>query len=568
MNWTWASTASGSDGTLWSAGVAEEFRRRKGYDLSPELPALFMDIGPRTPKVRLDYRDVMVALSEENYFRPLFQWNLDRGMLYGCDHGCRGCNVVEFGDYYRTQRWMLGPGNDSPGMSPYVIRKNKVNSSIAHLYQRPRVWLEGFYGSGWGTTPANLTKHFMQDLAAGSNLLALHGLYYSTHGGWWEWAPPCNHYHMPYWAHMGNFSTLLPATHLSPEPRRPPLRRGRNVSRGADGSGHERPSGHPTWRFRRATACSAREGHGIDFDYMDFQSLARAKVEDRQLHVSGEIYRALVLPSMSAVRYSTMQKALEFYRAGGLVIAVGALPEASERVGRDDPELDAMVKEVFGMTARQAAADQTELRSTQCGRRNRHARAAAGRSGRRCRQGFYARFHPAPAAQCGPHQSSIASQDRSPRRVYGPRCAEKLRVPFPCQGQGRVVGSVDRAKPGRSTASRFPRTGTRVRMPLEECEAQVIVFSPGEPALAVEQTDLDEITAVRGNRRKGQRAGLFFYRRTQDRAGPSRRCDGAACGRGPAPTPPVAARWPVGLRVEAHDGQSFWRFPLAAHQRR
>jgi len=91
-------------GTLWSAGVAEEFRKRKRYDLSPELAALFMDIGPRTPKVRLDYRDVMVALSEENYFRPLFQWNFDHGMLYGCDHGYRGNNVVEFGDYYRTQR--------------------------------------------------------------------------------------------------------------------------------------------------------------------------------------------------------------------------------------------------------------------------------------------------------------------------------------------------------------------------------------------------------------------------------------------------------------------------------
>jgi hypothetical protein len=34
------------------------------------------------------------------------------------------------------------------------------------------------------------------------NLLSLHGLYYSTHGGWWEWAPPCNHFRMPYWKHM------------------------------------------------------------------------------------------------------------------------------------------------------------------------------------------------------------------------------------------------------------------------------------------------------------------------------------------------------------------------------
>ena len=78
--------------------------------MRPEAAALFMDIGPRTPKVRLDYRDVMVSLSEEGYFRPVFDWHRDRGMLYGCDHGWRGSNVVEFGDYFRTQRWTLGPG--------------------------------------------------------------------------------------------------------------------------------------------------------------------------------------------------------------------------------------------------------------------------------------------------------------------------------------------------------------------------------------------------------------------------------------------------------------------------
>ena len=57
---------------------------------------------------------------------------------------------------------------------------------------------------------------------------------------------------------------------------------------------------------------------------MDFESLARAQVQDKALHVSGEVYRVLVLPGMQAVRYSTMRKALEFYRAGGIVAAVGA----------------------------------------------------------------------------------------------------------------------------------------------------------------------------------------------------------------------------------------------------
>ena len=341
-------------GRLWSPGLADAFRRCKGYDLLPELPALFVDVGPRTPKIRLDYRDVMVSLAEENYFRPLFQWHYDRGMVYGCDHGGRGGNVVEFGDYFRTQRWMTGPGNDSPGLGIPSMNRTKVHSSIAHLYQRPRVWLEGFYGSGWGSTTADLTRTMVQNFVAGSNLLTLHGLYYTTHGGWWEWAPPCNHFRMPYWPHMRTYleysqrlSYLLSqGVHrcdvaiLYPVA---PMEAGMNGQQAVDAA------------FQTGDCLFGPGGQAIDFDYMDFQSLERAKITNRQLAASGETYRVLVLPSMAAIRYSTIQKALEFYRAGGMVIAVGALPEASDRVGRDDPQLDAMVKELFGVEAKEVA---------------------------------------------------------------------------------------------------------------------------------------------------------------------------------------------------------------------
>jgi hypothetical protein len=188
----------------FSRAFADEFRKRKGYDIVPELAALFEETGPRAVKVRLDYSDVMVALEEESYFRPVYEWHTSRGMIYGCDHGGRGRDVTEFGDYFRTQRWMSGPGNDQPRLASDVI-KNKVASSIAHLYERPRTWLEGFYGSGWGTTSAQLVDATWRNFAHGHNLLTLHGLYYSTRGGWWEWAPPCNHFRMPYWAHMGEF---------------------------------------------------------------------------------------------------------------------------------------------------------------------------------------------------------------------------------------------------------------------------------------------------------------------------------------------------------------------------
>lgn len=130
----------GVRGMLWNDCFAQEFIDRKGYDVIPSLSALFTDIGDVTPKIRLDYYDVIVHLEEQNYFKPLFDWHESRGMIYGCDHGGRGHDVTEFGDYFRTQKYNQGPGCDQPSLQSDIV-KNKVASSIAHLYERPRVWL-------------------------------------------------------------------------------------------------------------------------------------------------------------------------------------------------------------------------------------------------------------------------------------------------------------------------------------------------------------------------------------------------------------------------------------------
>ena len=142
-----------------------------------------------------------VALSEENFFIPVYEWHQRRGLLFGCDHGGRGRDVGEFGDYFRTQRWNQAPGCDQPMLQKDII-KNKVASSISHLYERQRVWLEGFHSSEWSTNSAQLTDAIFANFAMGQNLLSLHGLYYTTMGGWWEWAAPCNHFHEPYWDEM------------------------------------------------------------------------------------------------------------------------------------------------------------------------------------------------------------------------------------------------------------------------------------------------------------------------------------------------------------------------------
>jgi len=429
----------GVGGNLWTARFAEEFKKRKGYDIVPELPALFMDVGPRTPKVRLDYSDVKVALTEAGFFKPVFNWHQQRGMTMGCDHGGRGTDVTEFGDYFRTQRWNQGPGADQPGLGKDLI-KAKVASSIAHLYQRPRVWLEGWYGSGWGTTSAGAVDACFADFVMGYNLLSFHGMYYATHGGWWEWAPPDNTFRMPYWKQMRVFMDcvqrlsylLTQGCHRCDVAILYPV------------APMEAGIGGPE---AVATAFNTARGlysKSIDFDFMDFESLDRAKVVGNELHVSGEIYRVLVLPAMKAVRHSTLVKALEFRRAGGVVIAVGALPEVSDRIGRDDPEVAAMVKELFPSGVVTDVAANVPSRDYE-----------------------------------GP--GYIQHRKLGPRDLYAIYNAPKDTACF-----FRATGKVELWDPWTGTARPLAVTeqtaaGTKLKLPLTETEIQLIVFSPGKP---------------------------------------------------------------------------------------
>jgi len=202
-------------------------------------------------------------------------------------------------------------------------------------------------------------------------------------------------------------------------------------------------------------------GQGIDFDFMDFESLARATVDDRQLKVSGEAYRVLVLPAMRAVRYSTLEKALEFKRKGGIVIAVGALPEASDRMGGEDATLNSMVREIFGspeshvqtVEAVEHLVNGAFPRDFSCGASN-------GAS------------------------PNVLHQKVGPRDVYMVYGAEQG-----SECQFRAMGKVELWNPWTGTASPLPVIAqsagiTRVRMPLEKTEAQLIVFSPGKAQIA------------------------------------------------------------------------------------
>ena len=436
---------------VWSEDFAGIFQRQKGYDIRPVLAALKCDIGPKTAKVRLDYWDVAVALAEERYFIPIFNWHDERGLIYGCDNEGRGTVPTFYGDYFRAIRWYSAPGNDAPRGHVSLVQ-TKVNSSIAHLYNRPRVWLEAFHSMGWNAQAAQIHEATELHYLLGGNLMCLHGLYYTTHGGFWEWAPPDFHFRMPYWPHMVGWlryverlSYLLSqGAHVADVAIMYPV-----APLQARNGGDTKPA---------YKAAELMFNAGLDFDFIDHQSVARAEVENGELSVAGESYRVLILPDMTAVHYSTLEQAKAFKDSGGLVLAIGRLPKASDRAGSSDPELDAVVSKIFD--------DKTSLGD---------------------------RIHEIPQVV-----SEAITRDFEPaggkghvlHRHVGPR--DVYMVMGVDQGETcffRSTGQVELWDPwtGKAEAlavERQTNEGTWLRIPNTPPNSSMIVFSPGEPETA------------------------------------------------------------------------------------
>jgi hypothetical protein len=433
----------------WNPDFAAEFQKRKGYDLLDALPAMWQDIGVRTPKVRMDYADVRMTLMEERYFQPIYTWHASRGLIFGCDSAGRGKDPHEFGDYFRATRWYSAPGHDTPGGKADFI-KGKVSSSIADLYQRPRVWLEGYHSLGWGATPETLMFATRENYLYGTTLFNLHGLYYSTYGSYWEWAPPCYHFRMPYWAHMNTFlgyfdrlSYLLSQGHLVCD-----------VAVVYPVAPYEAEMDGDAAKNTAFDFASRLFSAGINFEFIDNDSLARAVVEDGLLKVkdAGASYRALVFPNMRAARWPSLEKAAAFAQAGGMVYSIGVPPEASDRAGRDDPELAALNGRAFAPANRLKSSDQAV---------------------ETIRGAFVQDVQ-------GIGQTVRAMHRKAgPRDIYMVMDAQPGKaVEFRAKGAAELWDPWTGATAPLRVVAETP-TGTQVELPLEPYEANLVVFTPG-----------------------------------------------------------------------------------------
>ncbi len=70
----------------WTPDLLTEFQKRRGYDLTPYLPALAGDMGgemkDKTGSVRRDWGRTLTELAEERYLTPIAQWAHQHGTKF------------------------------------------------------------------------------------------------------------------------------------------------------------------------------------------------------------------------------------------------------------------------------------------------------------------------------------------------------------------------------------------------------------------------------------------------------------------------------------------------------
>jgi hypothetical protein len=302
----------------WTDDFLAEFRKRRGYDLVPYLPALAGDIGDKTAAIRHDWGQTLSELADERYLVPARRW--------AEQHGTR----------FRSQTYGIPPVtlssgklvdlNEGEGSHWRRFSTSRWASSSSHLYGKPVTSSETWtwlHSPVFRATPLDMKAeadlHFIQ----GINQLIGHGWPYSPpeagEPGWRFYAAAVFNHHNPWWNVMPDVAAYMQRVSYL-------MREGQPAN---DVALHlPTHDAFASFTLGRASVNQAMEnllgpnvmpqildaGYNLDF------------IDDRAIADRGITHPILVLPNVERIPLATLEKINEYARKGGKVIATRRLP--------------------------------------------------------------------------------------------------------------------------------------------------------------------------------------------------------------------------------------------------
>jgi hypothetical protein len=307
--------------TPWTPGLPDEFQRRKGYDVRPYLASFFAPIlTDEVRRVKADFWDVWSDLFGEHFFRVQADWCAERGLAYlvHLNHEDEMLKLVRSeGDFFKALRHVQMPGVDAiwnqiwPGK---VADFPKLASSSAHLFGRPRAFSESF--AAYHVQPTVEQAKWVVDhqFVRGINMLEV--MFYLSSATNPE---RCD------WLEAAEFpavaATIARAAYLL-SLGRPAAQIALYFPTSSIWLGDE-AANESVWEIVRQLLEQQR-----DFDFVDEQALASLlRLEgDALVNLSGQRYRAVIVPPVSAILQATLERLRAFAESGGCVVFLGPEP--------------------------------------------------------------------------------------------------------------------------------------------------------------------------------------------------------------------------------------------------
>ncbi|MFT4093964.1 MAG: glycosyl hydrolase [Niabella sp.] len=314
----------------WTPLFFEEFKRRKGYDLRNELPALFgKDNTEKNSRVIYDYRSVIDELLLEHFTMEWKKWGDGKGKkLRNQSHGSPANTL----DLYSVV--------DIPETEGTDILRFKFATSAANITGKPLVssesatWLNEHFLSSWGDVKKALDLYFL----GGVNHIFYHGTAYSPKDakwpGWLFYAAvhfqPVN----PQWQHFHALNEYVARVQSFLQNGKPdndillyyPIidrysQPGNALLQHFDGM----EKNFENTDFKHLSDEMIEKGYS--FDFFSDRQLQQFTFLDGKIESGSNQYKAILLPANKLITDDSFSKIMELVNTGATLLAYKELPK-------------------------------------------------------------------------------------------------------------------------------------------------------------------------------------------------------------------------------------------------
>jgi hypothetical protein len=348
----------------WENSLPERFNEMHGYDLMPNLYALFEGVSDHEMHVRHHFHQTIGDMIASNYFGLISQWCEEHG-IDSSGHLLLEERIIQHvafsGDLMACLRRMQSPGVDMLTSKPERILKDgwfmapKYAGSIAFLTNRTTVMSET---SSHIETSGKISCT-LQEMIGTANIQYLLGVNNMT--SYYSWS---NFYsdrgkeenqdtvytkrnYAKYNEYIGRLGVMLKgAIHSADIALYYPIESIQAYflpsTRSLD-TGTQPLEAQHIQASLNDTALSLLY-RDWDFDFLDARAVLDAQVADGALKFLNGQYKVVIMPSMKVIPADVLSRLQEFERQGGLLIWMGNLPDLGGSEVEDSIVLQKMQK--------------------------------------------------------------------------------------------------------------------------------------------------------------------------------------------------------------------------------